>query len=52
LNFFIILLREFNAPKENTSFFAVSLDAWTSSNGYAFMAIVLHWIGNNGKLGK
>lgn len=32
--------------------FAVSLDAWTSSNGYAFMAIVVHYISNDGKIGK
>jgi hypothetical protein len=28
--------------QEVTSNFAVSLDAWTSSNGYAFMAIIVH----------
>lgn len=37
--------------KENTSNFALSLDAWTSSNGHAFMAIVIHYISNTGKLG-
>ncbi|KAJ3517257.1 hypothetical protein NLJ89_g623 [Agrocybe chaxingu] len=36
--------------KENTSNFAISLDAWTSSNGHAFMAIVIHYISNTGKL--
>ncbi|KAJ6458310.1 hypothetical protein DFH09DRAFT_1115517 [Mycena vulgaris] len=36
--------------KENHSHFVQSLDAWTSSNGYAFMAIVIHYIGNDGKL--
>lgn len=38
--------------QENTSMFAISLDAWTSGNGYAFMAIVIHYIGNDGKLGE
>ncbi|CAA7268097.1 unnamed protein product [Cyclocybe aegerita] len=36
--------------KENTSNFAISLDAWTSSNGHAFMAIVIHYISNTRKL--
>ncbi|KAJ6622463.1 hypothetical protein B0H10DRAFT_2431847 [Mycena sp. CBHHK59/15] len=36
--------------KETTSDFVLSLDAWTSSNGYAFMAIVIHYIGNDSKL--
>ncbi|KAF7333142.1 Transposase-like protein [Mycena venus] len=36
--------------KENLSDFVLSLDAWTSSNGYAFLAIVVHYIGNDGKL--
>ncbi|KAJ7734348.1 hypothetical protein DFH07DRAFT_780342 [Mycena maculata] len=36
--------------KENESTFSVLLDAWTSSNGYAFIAIVLHWIDNKGQL--
>ncbi|KAK7042062.1 Transposase-like protein [Favolaschia claudopus] len=35
---------------ENLSDFVLSLDAWTSSNGYAFLAIVVHYIGNDGKL--
>ena len=35
---------------ENESKFSVSLDAWTSSNGYAFLAIVLHCVGNDGRL--
>ncbi|KAK6981440.1 hypothetical protein R3P38DRAFT_2578502, partial [Favolaschia claudopus] len=42
---------------ELKSFFAsleaqvsISLDAWTSSNGYAFMAIVAHYVTNEGKL--
>jgi len=29
---------------------ALSLDAWTSSNGYAFLAIVAHYITNEGQL--
>jgi hypothetical protein len=37
--------------QDNTSNISISLDAWTSNNGYAFMAIVAHWVGNNGKLG-
>ncbi|KAF7372351.1 Transposase-like protein [Mycena venus] len=36
--------------KENTSDFVLSLNAWTSSNGFAFLAIVIHYIGNNSKL--
>ncbi|KAF7346964.1 Transposase-like protein [Mycena venus] len=34
----------------NESNFVLSLDAWTSSNGYAFMAVIIHYIGNDGKL--
>ncbi|KAF5319077.1 hypothetical protein D9758_018663 [Tetrapyrgos nigripes] len=30
--------------------FSLSLDAWTSSNGYAFLAIVIHYVDNYGKL--
>lgn len=30
---------------------SISLDAWTSSNQYAFLAIVAHYITNDGKLG-
>ena len=30
---------------------AISLDAWTSSNQYAFLAIVAHYITNDGVLG-
>ncbi|KIK76512.1 hypothetical protein PAXRUDRAFT_18157 [Paxillus rubicundulus Ve08.2h10] len=29
---------------------SLSLDAWTSSNGYAFLAIVLHYVTNDWKL--
>jgi hypothetical protein len=31
---------------------SLSLDAWTSSNGIAFLAIVAHYITNDGELGK
>jgi len=31
---------------------SLSLDTWTSSNGYAFLAIVAHYITNDGELGK
>lgn len=31
---------------------SISLDAWTSSNGYAFLAIVAHYVTNEGKLGE
>lgn len=31
---------------------AISLDAWTSPSRYAFIAIVAHYITNDGKLGK
>jgi hypothetical protein len=30
---------------------ALSLDAWTSSNQYAFLAIVAHYVTNEGQLG-
>lgn len=30
-----------------TSKVSLSLDAWTSSNGYAFLAIVMHYISND-----
>lgn len=32
--------------------FSIALDAWTSSNNYAFLAIVLHWISSEGILGE
>lgn len=31
---------------------AISLDAWTSSNQYAFLAIVTHYITKDGNLGN
>lgn len=31
---------------------SISLDAWTSSNNFAFMAIIAHYITNAGRLGK
>jgi hypothetical protein len=31
---------------------SLSLDAWTSSNGHAFLAIVMHWVNDDWKLGK
>lgn len=31
---------------------SISLDAWTSSNQYAFLAIVAHYINNDGQLGR
>ncbi|KAG6893866.1 hypothetical protein C0992_008362, partial [Termitomyces sp. T32_za158] len=31
---------------------SISLDAWTSNNQYAFLAVVAHYINNNGELGK
>ena len=31
---------------------SLSLDAWTSSNCYAFLAIVAHYITNEGKCGE
>lgn len=34
------------------SLVSISLDAWSSSNGYAFIAIVAHYITNDGKLGE
>jgi hypothetical protein len=37
--------------QELESKITISLDAWTSSNGYAFLAIVAHYITNDGKLG-
>jgi hypothetical protein len=30
---------------------SISLDAWTSSNNYAFMAIVAHYVTTSKKLG-
>ena len=30
---------------------SLSLDAWTSSNGHAFLAIVMHWTNSDWKLG-
>ncbi|KAJ7719471.1 hypothetical protein B0H14DRAFT_2643028 [Mycena olivaceomarginata] len=37
---------------KNESKFALSLDGWTSSNGYASIAMVLHWVNNSGDLGE
>lgn len=31
--------------------FSISLDAWTSANLIAFLAIVLHFVNENGELG-
>jgi len=31
---------------------SLSLDAWTSSNGHAFLAIVAHYVTNDGHLGQ
>jgi hypothetical protein len=30
---------------------SLSLDAWTSSNGFAFLAIVAHYVTNEGEIG-
>jgi hypothetical protein len=30
---------------------SLSLDAWTSSNGHAFLAIVMHYISNDWRVG-
>ena len=30
---------------------SLALDAWTSSNNYAFLAIVAHYINKKGELG-
>jgi hypothetical protein len=31
---------------------SLALDCWTSSNGYAFLAIVMSWVDNNRELRK
>jgi len=31
---------------------SLSLDAWTSSNNYAFLAIVAHYVNRDGNLGQ
>lgn len=31
---------------------SLSLNAWTSSNNYAFLAIVAHYVNKEGKLGN
>lgn len=36
--------------KELDANISLSLDMWTSSNGHAFLAIVMHWINNDWKL--
>ncbi|KAK6981508.1 Transposase-like protein, partial [Favolaschia claudopus] len=38
------------SPQSLEAQVSISLDAWTSSNGYAFMAIVAHYVTNEGKL--
>ena len=30
---------------------SLSLDAWTSSNNYAFLAVVAHYVNKEGRLG-
>lgn len=42
----------FMCHQELDSKVSISLDAWTSSNQHAFLAIVAHYITNDGKLGK
>ncbi|KAE9382320.1 hypothetical protein BT96DRAFT_1010880 [Gymnopus androsaceus JB14] len=37
--------------KELESKILISLDAWTSPNGFAFIAIVVHYITNDGRFG-
>jgi hypothetical protein len=55
LRYFSILILE---PRINgklqppQGMIAISLNAWTSPNRYAFIAIVAHYITNDGKLGK
>jgi hypothetical protein len=39
------------AIKDLTGKVSLSLDAWTSSNCIAFLAIVAHYVSNNGELG-
>ncbi|EEB92505.1 hypothetical protein MPER_08973, partial [Moniliophthora perniciosa FA553] len=36
--------------KDLDSKISLSIDAWTSSNGHAFLAIVAHWVSNEGQL--
>lgn len=31
---------------------SLSLDAWTSSNGYAFLAIIMHYVSKESSLGN
>ena len=39
------------AIQELDSKVSLSLDCWTSSNQYAFLAIVMHYVNNNWELG-
>ena len=44
-------LYDTNYSQELDASVSLSLDAWTSSNGHAFLAIVMHWIDDDWNLG-
>lgn len=31
---------------------SLALDAWTSANGYAFLAVVMHYVNDDWELGR
>jgi hypothetical protein len=41
-----------SSKQELESKVSLSLDAWTSSNGHAFLAIIVHYVTNDGHLGQ
>lgn len=56
---FAVRLRLFGTDQEVDTIFqeldskvSLSLDAWTSSNQHPFLAIVAHYVTNEGKLGE
>ena len=44
-------LYDTNYSQELDASVSLSLDVWTSSNGHAFLAILMHWIDNDWNLG-
>lgn len=51
---FLLIPRQVNHGflQELKSKVSISLDAWTSSNQFAFLAIVAHYVSNDGNLGE
>jgi hypothetical protein len=48
----VIMFRILTTTQELESKVSLSLDAWSSPNGYGFLAIVLHYVTNDWRLGE